>query len=54
MDVTGRKEYLLSVLRCRQFDAVLPFVEAHNKYRLARAPRESAETLTLGEGARRR
>ncbi|OAO13840.1 hypothetical protein AV274_4515 [Blastocystis sp. ATCC 50177/Nand II] len=42
-----QKEYLLSVLRCRQFDAVLPFVEAHNKYRLARAPRESAETLTL-------
>ena len=52
--MTGRKEYLLSVLRCRQFDAVLPFVEAHNKYRLARAPRESAETLTRGEDARRR
>ena len=43
---------MLSVLHCRQFDTVLPFVEAHNKYRLARAPRENAETLTLGEGVR--
>ena len=51
-DMTCRKEYVLSVLHCRQFDTVLPFVEAHNKYRLARAPRENAETLTLGEGVR--
>ena len=48
--VTERKQYVLSVMKCRQLDLCLPYVEAHNRYRFTRERRENSATQTLGGG----